>query len=219
MTNTNIDFWMRIIENPSPIYKELFKQEKIYLTSKILPNVNVLDVGCGDGRIIKIITENTKNIVGIDNDPIAIKNARNQLIEFPSTKLVEGDGLNMPFVNESFDIIVFMMTLVNFGNNKISVLKEINRVLKRDGILLLSVYSEDAYETRLKMYTEIGLPIKNYENGKFVFNAMASAETSQQFSIEELSSLVKEGGFKITDTYKIDKIAYICTLQKISNMI
>lgn len=214
MSNTNIDFWTRIIKNPSPKYKELFKKETKYLAEKIAKDSSVLDVGCGDGRIIKIILETTQNVTGVDNEPAAIQEARERLASFPSVKLSVADGLKLPFENNVFDVVVFMMTLVNLGQNKVAILKEIQRVLKTDGVVILSVYSEDAYETRLAMYTEIGLPIKSVSGGNFTFDAMDTAKTSEQFSQMELTSIVQEAGFKIVDIQKVEGIAYLCTLQR-----
>ncbi|HTH93363.1 MAG TPA: methyltransferase domain-containing protein [Candidatus Paceibacterota bacterium] len=214
MNNTNIDFWERIIRNPSDPYKDLFREEEAYLISNIAPDASVLDIGCGDGRIIRLINQVNKNIIGIDNDAIAIEDAKKQLGDLDGVQLMEADAFNLPFNEGTFDVVTFMMTLVNFDENKLVALKEIHRVLKDDGKLLLSVYSEDAADTRLSMYTEVGLPIKSMEKGKFVFDAMGSAGTSEQFSEEELKSLAESTGFKITDCKKVDKIAYMCTLQK-----
>jgi ubiquinone/menaquinone biosynthesis C-methylase UbiE len=214
MSNTNIDFWTRIIKNPSPKYRELFQKETEYLINKIPINSSVLDVGCGDGRVIKIILETTQNITGVDNESAAIQEAKERLASFPSVKLFVADGMQLPFEDKVFDVVVFMMTLVNLGQNKVAILKEIQRVLKIDGVVILSVYSEDAYETRLATYTEIGLPIKSVSGGNFTFDAMDTAKTSEQFSQMELTSIAQEAGFKVVDIQKVDEIAYLCTLQR-----
>lgn len=165
-------------------------------------------------RIIKIILETTQNVTGVDNEPAAIQEAKELLVSFPSVKLSIADGMQLPFEDKTFDVVVFMMTLVNLGQNKVAILKEIQRVLKTDGVVILSVYSEDAYEARLAMYTEIGLPIKNISGGNFTFDAMDTAKTSEQFSQVELVSIAQEAGFKIVDIQKVDGIAYLCTLQR-----
>jgi len=214
MNKTNVDFWLKILQNPSPLYMQLFKEEALYISKNIPKDSYLLDIGCGDGRVIKLITPTTQNIVGIDNDETAIKNAGEQLKAFPNIWLIKSDALNMPFEQNTFDVATFMMTLVNFGDFKIKVLKEIHRVLKENGILVLSVYSEDSYETRFNMYTEIGLPIKMVEDKrKFIFDAIGSAESSEQFSIDQLNEFAQESGFKIVDMKKVDGIAYLCTLK------
>ena len=45
---------------------------------------------------------------------------------------------HLPFKDKSYDIILFMEVLEHLGNNPIKALKEIHRVLKDDGIMILT---------------------------------------------------------------------------------
>ena len=67
-----------------------------------------------------------------------------------SVKILLGNALALPFPNESFDFVVFFDILENLENKKIAALKEASRILKKDGGILLSSYSEDSFEERIK---------------------------------------------------------------------
>lgn len=53
------------------LYKTLRK-----LISKCKKDMNILDIGCGNGYLTKKITKNFKNVVAIDNSRSAIKFAK-----------------------------------------------------------------------------------------------------------------------------------------------
>ncbi len=212
--STNIDYWERILQNPSLAYAELFDAEKRFLLSHISPNSKVLDIGCGDGRNIKTILNVTKDIVGIDNDPKAISDARAHLAATPSVQILLADVIALPFPENTFDAVTLMMTLVNFNKNKVTALKEMARVLKQDGKIIISVYSEDAFDKRMEMYKRVQAPIDRVEGTTVILEISFGANVSEQFSKQEIEVLVEQAGLKISGCKKIASLAYICELTK-----
>lgn len=211
---TNIDYWEKIIKNPSPSYKKLFDQEKNYLKKNISNGDIVLDVGCGDGRNILSIADVAKKVVGIDIDEKAISDAQENLKEYKNIEVVLGSAFELPFEGRKFDKVILSMTFVNFEEQKVKALSELKRVIKDEGKILISVYSEKAKEERLKMYTEIEVPIDDIQENKFIFDKSLGVHTSEQFSISEFEQIIKQIGLRIDDYEEVENLAYLTTLVK-----
>lgn len=214
MTTTNIHYWEKVLENPTPTYKKLFDEERQYLTTHISRNSYIIDVGCGDGTTIQNILSISNKVIGVDNDPKAVADAQIKFSSALDIKIILADALFLPFAEKTFDTVIHMMTLVNFENNKIKALLEMSRVLKDDGKIILSVYSEDAFPSRLEMYQQIKVPIEKTEGTQVIFNESVGANKSEQFSKEELKSIFDEARLTISDCRKVESIAYICELIK-----
>ncbi len=212
--NTNIDFWERVVKNPTEPYRVLFEKENEYLHKQIKPNSSLLDIGCGDGRTILSLLDITTNIKAIDNDPKALSDAKNNLKAYPSVSLQLADAQHIPFDNKTFDYAVLMMTLVNFADNKEKILTEMKRVLKDDGKIIISVYADTAIEERLTMYKQIEVPIKEIKKGCVIFDESVGAHISEQFSKKEVEDLVSKVGLNIANYKEVGKLAYIYTLNK-----
>ncbi len=208
---TNIGYWEKILQDPTPNYKRYFTAEKEYLTEHIKTNAYVLDVGCGDGTTIQSILPVTKNIVGIDNDPKAIEDAKTKLSSTPNLNIMLADALKLPFSDKTFDVVVHVMTLVNFKENKVKALQEMSRVLKDGGKIIVSVYSKDALPARLEMYEQAGIPIEGIDGTTVIIDKNVESE---QFSKKELEKLVNEASLKLLVCQKVESIAYICELGK-----
>jgi ubiquinone/menaquinone biosynthesis C-methylase UbiE len=212
--STNIQYWEKILENPSSSYQEFFDRQKSYLIENIISTDKVLDVGCGDGKNIETILLTTEKVTGVDNDPVAINDAKNKLQNHVSSiDLVCCDALQLPFESETFDVITCLELIGNLGDNKISALKENYRVLKQNGYLILSTYSEDAFDARMKIYEQIKIPIEKIEGTKVYFDKSVGAYESEQFSLNDLEMLGIQAGFKMVDHIKIG-IFYICKFIK-----
>lgn len=207
MTNTNIDYWNKILQNPKPIYKELFAKEDKYLINHISKDSSVLDIGCGNGRNIETLLSLTKNITGIDIEESAVKESREKFKGIPEITIAKADVLDLPFPENSFDVVTLMLTLVNFNNKKTEALREMKRVVKDNGKLIMSVYSEEALENRLKQYEEVGVPVKEVSNTKVVFGN--PDVVSEQFSLSDIEEFGKEIGMKVENVEKVPGIAYI----------
>lgn len=211
--STNIDYWEKVLKNPTPPFKKLFETEHEYLQDHISPNSKVLEIGCGNGRNIQSILNITSDVIGVDNDPQAIKDATEKLYG-KNIKLILADALNLPFPDKSFDSVVLLDTLVNFQGNKLKALSEMKRVLTDTGKILLSVYSEDAFPTRIDMYKQIAVPINKTEGTTVIFDKQVGANESEQFSKEQIEDMASKAGLKIDDFQKIENISYILTLRR-----
>ena len=210
---TNMDYWEFVLKNLPKSYHKWFEEEKKYLQKTITPDTKVLEVGCGDGRSIFEIFPVTKNIIGIDHDDKAITDAKNNFSSYPSIKILKADATKLPFENEEFDFVVCMTTFANFADKRFIILEEMKRVLKVSGKIIISVFSEDALEERMKVYKASGVKIKNIENGKVVFDESLGDNISEQFSKEQLKDIFSRANLKIEDITKVN-IAYLCILSK-----
>lgn len=202
-----VDLWRKVLSEPTPSYKKLFEEEQDYLRQEISPDDYVLDMCCGDGRNIESLQKITGNVYGIDNDPRAIDAATKRTF---GNNLVLGDALHTPFSDTSFDAVIMFDTLINFKEKKIDMLKEMARITKNDGEILISVYSEDAFDSRKEMYEKIGAQT-SIRGTTFVFGDNTESE---QFTQEELGAMAREANLEVRECKRVEHLAYIVKLQK-----
>ena len=117
------------------LYKILSAVSKKQFKNKEL---SVLDVGCGTGKstepLLKI-SRKTK-IFGVDPDARMLKEARlhAEQSHLP-IKYTKGSAESLPFEKESFDVITVGTAFHWFATKK--TLKEMQRVLKKDGLIFV----------------------------------------------------------------------------------
>ncbi len=209
----NIIFWEDVLEKTPESYKKWFEEERKYLRKNILKNNKVLEVGCGEGRSIRDIIDITQNVTGIDNDEDAVKHAKYHFKKYPEVKILLANGRNHPFMDNSFDFVICMTTFANFGEDKIKTLNEMKRVVKKEGFIIISVFSENAFEERMKVYKKLNAPIKEIRGTTVIFDESLGSNTSEQFSLVQLKELFNKVKLKLIEVEKLS-IAYICKLNK-----
>ncbi|MBS3175381.1 class I SAM-dependent methyltransferase [Candidatus Woesearchaeota archaeon] len=210
----NIAFWEELLKNTPDSYREWFMQEKNYLRNIINKNSKVLDIGCGNGRTLNDISDITQNIFGIDNENKSVEDAKKNLKLITNAQILLANARNLPFENNFFDFVLCMGTFANFGNYKFKILTEMKRVLKNDGFIILSVFSENAFDERMKVYKNLNAPIKKVNGTTVFFDFEPEGENiSEQFSQKDLELIVMKSDLKILDIKKVG-IAYLCKLGK-----
>ena len=115
----------------------------------------VLDVGCGDGfgMYLMSLNEKIKHITGIEVHDKAFAEAEINLKDIENVKIVKGIGEEMPFT-DSFDCIHCGHTLEHVFDDR-AVLSEIRRLLK--GIAVISVPINGGLSLQhVREYTEEG---------------------------------------------------------------
>ncbi len=100
--------------------------------------MNVLDVGCGFGGTSRLIAKAWKDVrvTGLNIDSRQIARAR-QLTTSDRVSFVEGDACRIPLASNSFDRLIAVESVFHFPS-RIRFLYEARRVLKADGILVVS---------------------------------------------------------------------------------
>ncbi|MDQ3587048.1 MAG: class I SAM-dependent methyltransferase [Actinomycetota bacterium] len=103
----------------------------------------VLDAGCGVGYgTAAIAAAGARRAVGLDISEAAVLDARDR---FGSVgEFVVGDVHELPFGDGSFDVVVCFGTVVRASDPK-RALDELRRVLRPEGLLLLSVPNAAVY--------------------------------------------------------------------------
>ena len=99
----------------------------------------ILDIGCGDGFYLHLLSNLTfkLKITGLDNDENALKSARSNL-RGKKVILICDNAKTLPFRSNTFDRVIASEVLEHIDND-IAALNEIKRVLKPEGIIVLSV--------------------------------------------------------------------------------
>ncbi len=103
------------------------------------PGSQILDIGCGSGASLAILTKNGFDPHGLDISRFQVEQSRGSC-----RNLLQSDGRSIPFHDAFFDLVLLECTLSVIENPEI-VLSEIHRVLKPDGRLIFSdIYARNA---------------------------------------------------------------------------
>src|SRR4030067_2321188 len=127
------------------IFQRFWHRKRFEEISKLITPVKgkVLDIGCADGVFTKIILEKTKasQIFGIDTSKTSIIWARRHWRKQKRIVFLTEDIHNLPFKTDSFSAVFALEVLEHISKPEIA-LKEIGRVLKKDGYALFLVPTE-----------------------------------------------------------------------------
>jgi D-alanine-D-alanine ligase len=146
--------WWRSIFNPiylktdADVVDDLsITRSEVDLFSEILgisPEYNILDLCCGQGRhSLELARREFQNVEGLDRSHYLIQKAKSQAKkEHLNVRFREGEARKLPYPADSFNVVMLLGN--SFGyfetiQDDMKVLKEVFRVLKPQGRLLIDV--------------------------------------------------------------------------------
>jgi len=181
----------------------IWEETRLLLDDYLISGEKVLDLGCGHGRYLPLFKEKGIDYFGIDSSEKLIKIAKD---EYPGEKFQVGEALNLPFPDNFFDKIYSIAVLHHVPSEefRLQFLKEVRRVLKPKGLLILTVWkfhqSKEYY--LLFKYTILKLIEKSRLDWKDIFEPWGKKVKRYYhwFSERELISLVKKSNLKIKDS-------------------
>jgi ubiquinone/menaquinone biosynthesis C-methylase UbiE len=118
----------------------LWREMKFLVDDFVKPGEKILDLGCGNGRLYETLKEKKVDYIGVDFSEKLIEIAKRR---FPETKFQAADAINLPFPNNFFDKIYSTAVLHHIPSEefRLQFLKEARRVLKPEGLLILTVWN------------------------------------------------------------------------------
>jgi len=139
------------------------------------PLGDLLDIGCGQGRILKLLASRAKSVVGVDIDSDARRRARAELLiaGSPNCSLRQGDMYSLPFGDDDFDTII-LDDVLGDADRPTEAIEESLRLLKPGGrVIFLSTvevndaaciredFADWAVQTGLRLAPPLAIPDKN----------------------------------------------------------
>jgi SAM-dependent methyltransferase len=120
--------WVRWARTPGHDVYELYSPA---FFEELIPEAtaSVLEIGCGEGRVVRDLAERGHRVVGLDPSPTLVSYA--QLADERSSYVV-AQGEALPFSDNSFEIVVAYNSLQNV-NDLSRVVAEAARVLTPTG--------------------------------------------------------------------------------------
>ena len=130
------------ITSDNPVHQRLLFP---YVEAARIVRGNVLEIGCGWGRGLELLTQAAGQYTGIDKNEALIGSLQR---EYPQSTFI---AVNIPplssFADNTFDFIVTFQVIEHIDNDDLFV-KEAHRVLKPGGKLLLTTVNKTFSLTR-----------------------------------------------------------------------
>lgn len=122
---------------------------------------DILDAGCGPGgKTLWYAGQGCRSIVGVDIDPVRIGHARTFLAKnpTPNVEIMEGDLSQLPFNDDSFDIIFLNDVFEHIDRPLLEkVLRELKRVLRPGGRICMEFPPWTSFDAA-HLYDHIHIP-------------------------------------------------------------
>jgi SAM-dependent methyltransferase len=119
-----------------PAWKHVF--ETVLEGAGVGPRTHLLDVGCGTGGALVLARKNGAEVSGLDAAEALVAIAWGRL---PGAKIEVGEMEELPFANESFDIVTGINSF-QFAGDLVRALSEAGRVCRKNGIVAMLVWGK-----------------------------------------------------------------------------
>jgi 2-polyprenyl-3-methyl-5-hydroxy-6-metoxy-1,4-benzoquinol methylase len=192
-------------------YCEIMLEEKIMFSllkewsqenKKEKSNLKVLDLGCGSGLITKEIQKLGYQVKGLDFSQEALKKAVNNGIDAKWCNFDKGiDG-----ENEEFDVI-WAGDIIEHVFDPIGLLREANRVLKKEGIIIMTIPNDVGLFNRVRTFFGISYQAAMYKKSGFykhhtffTFSLIRYMLKKNNFSIMKYQKILDARKFRLSSS-------------------
>jgi SAM-dependent methyltransferase len=159
----------------------------------------VLEVGCGTGAILSEL-RSPISLHGLDINPAALVQCR---VHAPAASLIRGNALQLPYSNNSFDV-VYCHFLLLWVNNPLQALLEMKRVTKTGRHII--AFAEPDYTER------VDKPDDLIQLGKWQTDSLRKQGADPGFGARLAESFF-QAGIQIVETGTIQNVGNEASLE------
>jgi len=176
-------------------FKDLVKDEE-----------KVLDLGCGNGRLLELLQDKKIEYVGLDNSQKLIEIAKEK---HPNFQFLVADAFSLPFLENSFDKVFSISVFHHIPSEefRLKFLEEIKRILRPKGILILTVWNlwQKRYFLLLLKFSILKLFFRSRLDVKDIFIPWGKKidRYFHCFTKSEIEKLIKKVNLKILNSGKL----------------
>jgi ubiquinone/menaquinone biosynthesis C-methylase UbiE len=155
------------------------------LCSHFIKGKSVLDIASGEGYGSALLAKIANSVIGVDISTESIHYAQEQYHNYDNLEFIMGSCDSIPLTEESVDVVVSFETIEHHDRHD-EMICEIKRVLKQDGVLIISspnrlIYSDESnhsnpYHVKELYYEQlVDLLCSHFKYVKIYGQKMASA--------------------------------------------
>jgi 2-polyprenyl-3-methyl-5-hydroxy-6-metoxy-1,4-benzoquinol methylase len=145
------NYWNDLYTRPSSLFEHFMCQRRDYaadyIRARFDTRVSLLDLGCGAGVLSEKLLEYGYRVTAADASADMVALCEERLRRFPveSHRHCQANCLDLPFADGEFDVIV-SLGMFGYFDEVTQALREIRRVLKPGGTLIVSVRNRNTFQ-------------------------------------------------------------------------
>lgn len=170
-------------------YSDLVHKEIVIDFNDSWRNKRILDICCGTGRFSIEMAKNGATVIGLDfsNEMLSILNQKKRVLQLNgNVSPVQADAHRIMFKNNTFNGCT-CITAIQLISDYEAVLKEISRVLKPNGFLIINFPNLSGFY----------FPIAAYVN--VTKKSIQKDVHSKWFTLSEIKNAFRNAGLEVTD--------------------
>ncbi|MCP5469850.1 MAG: 3-demethylubiquinone-9 3-O-methyltransferase [Chlamydiales bacterium] len=153
-----------------------------WVISQILKKSAILDIGCGAGFLANALAEEGHKVTGIDLSKESLEIAKKK-DKTKSVQYIAADAYNLPFADESFDVVCSMDFLEHVTDPHATI-KEASRVLKPGGQFFFHTFNRN-WISYLAVIKGVEWFVKNTPKNMHVLKLFIKPEELTKYCAEE----------------------------------
>lgn len=125
---------------------------------------DVLDIACGEGYGSAMLSRQARSVKGVDIARSAVEHASERYRDITGLEFMRGDAAQIPLGDQSVDVVVSFETIEHHDRHR-EMLSEIRRVLRPEGVLVISSPNRTVYSELAGHHNEFH--VKELDFGEF----------------------------------------------------
>ena len=145
-------------------YVATHQERFIYITNavnkyflKYSVNIKILDFGSHTGVLAVILQDYGYNVTSIDLDSVIEDNIQTYTLNKLKVDSLTQQWDQLPYEDNYFDSVIFSEVLEHIYESPVQILKELYRILKPNGVLILTTPNVMKLENKIKFFLHINI--------------------------------------------------------------